>query len=267
MIELNPTKSRTPGPVALGVIAATLAIGCGSGEGAPGPSGGEQTSASRAAITSRGFSVDGCAARGVFDIVAPTPIDFVAMDPAGLQNAQMQLYTLDSAGLPTPVQKTAQQASPQLQSQFDSMKSTSLQANQLRSLGGVNQTAQGTTGAANAWKAGNDSNSQSAGTSRWATSEGSQINQSIAHQSSYNGNGASQATAANTGAQSAASQSSASALVIAGLSQLYSTHMMLVVSATTAKANTMLRLFQGSSGVLTDAQNFPIVTPACRTGA
>ena len=34
MIELNPTKSRTLGAVALGVVAATLAMGCGSGDSA-----------------------------------------------------------------------------------------------------------------------------------------------------------------------------------------------------------------------------------------
>jgi hypothetical protein len=268
MIELNPTKSRTLGPVALGIVAATLAMGCGSGDGSAGPMGGQQTGASKSAITARGFTANGCVARGVFDIVAPTAIDFVAMAPADLQNVQMQLYTVDAQGLDTPVQKTAQPPSAQLVSALDDGAT-----DQVKDLTTVAiQGAHAASAAVGAYQGGNSANDQSANTSRYATNEGNQSNQTISHQYSYNGNGAS---AANDGArnnaaqsaQSATNQSSATTLAFSGLSLLNATHMMLVINMTASGTNGALRLFQGSDGVVTDAQKFPIVTPACGAGA
>jgi hypothetical protein len=299
MTELNPTKSRTLGPVALGIVSATLAIGCAaSGDGSAGPNDGETTGVSKAAIISRGITVNGCVARGVFDITAPTPIGFVAVDPSNLRNAQLQLFTVDGQGAATPVQMTAQTPSSQLQSALDAAPGTLRDLTQTTSatapstmiatpssnIGSIVGTATagntgGTSGdisgassnqrGASAWMGGTQGDSQSIGTSAYATNEGDQSHLSISHQSSFDGNQAAAANA-NNGAQnvqSAASQSSASTLAFSNLSQLDSIHMMLVVNVTASMANSTLRLFQGTNGVVTAAQNFPIVTPACGAGA
>jgi hypothetical protein len=269
MIELNPTKSRTRGHCALGIVAATFAMGCGSGDGSPGPIGGEQTGVSKATITARGFTVNGCVIRGVFDIVAPTAIDFVAMAPTDLRSMQMQLYTVDGQGLDTPVRKTAQAPSAQLVALIDDGAT-----DQVKGLIVTNAGAHATSAMVGAYQGGSSANQQSDGTSRYATNEGGQSNQSIAHQYSWNGNGA----AANDGAQndaaqsaantqSAANQSSATTLAFSDLSLLNASHLMLVINMTASGTKGALRLFQGNNGVVTDAQNFPIVTPACGAGA
>jgi hypothetical protein len=267
MIELNPTKSRTLGSVALGIVAATLAMGCGSGDGSAGPIGGEQTGASKAAITARGFTVNGCVARGVFDVIAPTAIDFVAVAPTDLRNVQMQLYTVDGHGLDTPVEKAAQPPSAQLVSLIDDGAT-----DQVKDLIVANAGAHTANAMVGAYQGGSSANKQSAGTSRYATDEGGQSTQSIGHQYSWNGNGASAANDdaqnnAAQSAQSAASRSSATTLAFSDLSVLNSSHLMLVINMTASRTNGALRLFQGSNGVVTDAQNFPIVTPACGAGA
>jgi hypothetical protein len=281
MIELNPTKSRTLGAVALGVVAATLAMGCGSGDSA-GPIGGEQTGASKAAITARGFTANGCVARGVFDITAPTAIDFVAMAPTDLRNVQMQLYTVDGKGLDTAVHKTAQPPNAQLVSLIDDPATDQVKNLVLANVGGdVGGAVGGAVGAAHstsamvgAYQNGSSANQQSTGASRYATNEGSQSGQSVGHQYSWNGNGTAAANA-NDGAQnnaaqttqSAAMQSSATTLAFTDLSLLNASHLMLVINVTANGTNAALRLFQGSNGIVTDAQNFPIVTPACGAGA
>jgi len=275
MTELNPTKSRTLGRGALGIVATTLAMGCGSGDGSSGPIGGEQTGVSKATITARGFTANGCVIRGVFDIVAPTPIDFVAMAPTDLRSVQLQLYTVDGQGMDTPVPKTAQAPSAQLVALIDDGATDQVKGLIVASAG-ANEGAQGTTATVGAYKGGSNANQQSDGTSHYATNEGSQSTQSIGHQSSWNGNGS--AAAASDGAQneaaqraqnaqSAANQSTATTLAFSDLSLLNASHMMLVINMTASGANGALRLVQGSNGVVTDAQNFPIVTPACGAGA
>jgi len=276
MSELNPTKSRTLGHCALGIVAATLAMGCGSGDGSPGPIGGEQTGVSKATITARGFTANGCVIRGVFDIVAPTPIDFVAMAPTDLRSMQLQLYTVDGQGQDTPVRQTAQAPSAQLVALIDDGATDQVKG-LIIATGGANEGAQATTATVGAYKGGSSANQQSDGTSRYATNEGSQSTQSVAHQNSWNGNGAAaanadegaQSDAAQSGqnVQSAANQSTATTLAFADLSLLNASHLMLVINMTANGANGALRLFQGSNGVVTDAQNFPIVTPACGAGA
>jgi hypothetical protein len=269
MTELNSTKSRTLGAVALGIIA-TLAMGCGSGDGS-GPTAGEQSGASQAAITARGFTVNGCVARGVFDIVAPTAIDFVAIAPTDLRHVQMLLFTVDGQGLDTPVQQTAQPPSAQLVSALDDGATDQVKVLTVATLG-ANVGAHTATATVGAYQNGNSANDQSANTSGFRTNEGDQSNETISHQYSYNGNGvgAGYSGAQNNAAQStqsAASQSTATTLAFTGLSLLNSTHMMLVINMTASRANGALRLFQGDNGVVTAAQNFPIVTPACGAGA
>jgi hypothetical protein len=272
MIELNPTKSRVLGHGALGIVAATLVMGCGSGDGSSGPSGGEQTGVSKATITARGFTVNGCVTRGVFDILAPTAIDFVAMAPTDLRSMQLQLYTVDSQGLDTPVPKAALPPSAHLVSLIDDPATDQVKDLVVANVGGANTGAHATNSMVGAYQNGSTANQQSAGASRYASDEGSQSGQSVGHQYSWNGN---QAAAANDGAQnnaaqatqSAATQSSATTLAYTDLSVLNASHLMLVINITASAHSGALRLLQGSNGVVTDAQNFPIVTPACGAGA
>ncbi|HTQ42433.1 MAG TPA: hypothetical protein VMI75_06710 [Polyangiaceae bacterium] len=271
MTELNPTKSRALGHCALGIFATTLAMGCGSGDGSAGPIGGEPTGASKATITARGFTANGCVTRGVFDITAPTAIDFVAMAPTDLRSVQMQLYTVDGQGLDTPVRKTAQAPSAQLVSLLDDPATDQVKNLIVANVGNVGG-AHATSSMVGAYQNGSSANQTSAGASHYTTNEGTQSGQSVGHQYSWNGNGAAaaadgaQSNAAQT-QQSAAAQSSATTLAFTDLSLLNASHFMLVINMTASGANGALRLFQGSNGVVTDAQNFPIVTPACGTGA
>jgi hypothetical protein len=292
MSQLNLTESRALGSIALGIVSATLAIGCGSGDGSG--AGGEPTSPSEAAITARAITVNGCLARGVFDITSPTSIDFVAMNRApNLRDVQMQLFTVDGQGHQTPVQTTAQQANPQLQSQLDGTTDSIrvLTTSQVAGVasGATNPSIVGSTVGANtqttsngggqsAWQSANHGDSRTADTSRYATNEGDRSDQSISHQ--YSGNGNAAGTAAASAATSvavgdlgdavrtAAILWGSSALAFSNLSQLASNHMMLVVNLTASGTSGVLRLFQGSNGVVTVAQDFSFVTPpACGAGA
>src|SRR5262249_11871631 len=106
-------KAAPLGTVALGLLAAAITTGCGSdASGNKGPSGADNSTgkATSAMITARSINVNGCNADGIFDIVSPQVIDFIATDQSDLTNAQLQLFTLDSNSKETRVDKSAQQA-------------------------------------------------------------------------------------------------------------------------------------------------------------
>jgi hypothetical protein len=63
--------------------------------------------------------------------------------------------------------------------------------------------------------------------------------------------------------QSGSNSSSSSAQVCNNLDTFNQTHFTLQVNLQADQANTILQLFQGSNGVVTNTQNFPVVLPSC----
>lgn len=260
MSTFTLAKTRALVPVDVGIVASALVLGCGSGSGPIGPSGGEQTGSAKAAITSQGITVDGCRAHGVFDVTSPTAIGFVAMDSPDLQNAQMQLFQVDGANRTTQVQATAHQANPSTQALLDGAAEQASQNAALRELqSSASSTSTQSSG-------GTRSDSQSADSSHQAMATSERGMSSFAS-SSQGGSSANVAGASATNhaanAQASSSRSSVTTLVFDRLSQLDSNHMMLVVDATAHQASSLLRLFQGTNGVVTDVQTFPITAATC----
>ncbi|HEX8796352.1 MAG TPA: hypothetical protein VF765_35620 [Polyangiaceae bacterium] len=234
-------------------MATALSLGCGSGSGGPGsPSTKEQTGSAKAAITSRGFTVNGCQAHGVFDITSPQAIDFVAMDGSDLTRAQMMLYTVDARNEQSQVHKTAQHASPSMQALLES--ATAPAAAPVRVL----------TLQSSAFQAGGSSTNGSTSSMHMSTSTSTAMTFQQTTKSSGSTNQAMAAHGAGaSGVSNASSASSAAMLVFDDLSQLASNHMVLVVDATAKQILSTLHLFQGSNGVVTAVQSFPVTAAMC----
>ena len=99
----------------LGVFAAGLAVGCGSGDGVSAPGASDPTADGSAAIVAVGPAVvSGCNFSQTFAINSPQAIDWIANNFNNLSNLQMQLYTVNSAGQQSQVAQNAQSASNQL---------------------------------------------------------------------------------------------------------------------------------------------------------
>ena len=242
-------------PVALGVVATALALGCGSGSGAPsGTSTKEQAGSAKAAITSRSLTVKGCQVHGVFDITSPQAIDFVAMDGSDLTHAQMLLYTVDARNEQSQVQKTPQHASPSMQALLGGASAPAAPVKVLTLQSSAFQMAGSSTNGSSSSTHTSTSTSTAMMLQQTTSTSGSTDQTMGAH-----GAGASGTSNASSGSSS----SSAAMLVFDDLSQLGSSHMVLVVDATAKQLLGMLRLFQGTNGAVTAVQSFPVMTTMC----
>lgn len=96
----------------------------------------------------------------------------------------------------------------------------------------------------------------SSGTSSKASgSSASDLNTSSSNQADQ--------SASSKSLQSSSNSSSATTQVINDLDQFNSSSFILVVNMTATQANNVLQLFQGSNGVVTGNQSFPVVIPTC----
>jgi hypothetical protein len=109
--------------VVLGAIAAAAASGCANDvdqkTAAP-----AETASEQAAITAKSLVVSGCKASGVFDVVSPTFIQFIALDRSDLKDAQMQLSQVDESGRVTSTDQVATEADSAFQSMLDAEASS-----------------------------------------------------------------------------------------------------------------------------------------------
>ncbi len=405
-MKLNIARVSALGTIGLGLMSLALTGGCAAGGGDPNPSSSEAVGKSaQAVITPVSLTTNGCGAVGTFAITSPQVISFIAANTSAFANSQLQLYTMDSEGHQTQVNKTAQQASASMlallissskssasntamadqtattgfennasakqyakeqdkttvsgnQSSFatsdttvthedshntdaygtaanlafnsasaDSQASGSngsrssadqnLLSNQFQSslvpigfFGGVvvapssssaflnninssdtaskaffqNQASASQQGAAaniSSFSNHTHSDNSSTDTADLSSSQGSEFSQTVMHNldsasgTSSQASGSSltdlSASSSNTAKQSAdnfslqsnASQSSASTFVYTDLDTFNSSNYLLVVTMTAKQANSMLQLFQGSNGVVTGNQSFPIAVPTC----
>jgi hypothetical protein len=114
------------GIVGIGMLAASLAVGCGgadTGQTTAGPSNAGGTSSNQQAMITLTSAVpDGnCTSNLTFDITSGNSqnIQFIAMDKSDLQNATMQLQDIDSQNHVHDSNTTAQQADSSLQALID----------------------------------------------------------------------------------------------------------------------------------------------------
>jgi hypothetical protein len=76
-------------------------------------------------------------------------------------------------------------------------------------------------------------------------------------------NNAAAQSSGSTLQQSGSNSSGSAAQVVNDLQTFNQTHFQLQVNLTVEQANSILQLFQGSNGVVTNTQNFPVVLPSC----
>jgi uncharacterized membrane protein YcgQ (UPF0703/DUF1980 family) len=94
---------------------------------------------------------------------------------------------------------------------------------------------------------------------------GTSADQSASNSSSLNSDQSSRAdqSAKTSNLQQNSSSNSSQAQVFSDLETLNSSNFVLVVNMTAEQAINMLQIFQGSNGVVTGNQSFPIVIPTC----
>ncbi len=195
-------KASSLGTVVLGVLAAAVASGCGSDASGKTETT-EKTGTQAAAITARSINITGCQATGVFDIVSPDVIAFVAIDRSDLADTQMQLSTVDETGRETRTDQTAQEADSAMQSLLDT-RTDNIDAAQTSTRQASQNTSQ-----QNAATTANNNESSTTTTSRDSTAT-STVDSNATHADNHDdSHQASSSDQANT-SQSAANQASAS---------------------------------------------------------
>lgn len=126
-MKLNFARASALGTIGIAMLSAALTGGCAAGAGEPAPSSSEATgTSSQPVITPISLTTGaGCTAVGTFGIASPQIISFIAANTSNFQNAQFQLYTMDSQNKLTQVNQQTQTASASMMALLQASSSSS----------------------------------------------------------------------------------------------------------------------------------------------